>query len=58
MEKCHNCVYYKPSNKNYFVGECCIGTERRDYTEYDSHCNRWLTNKNKYNKELIGEDKC
>lgn len=56
MERCHNCVYYKPDKNNYFSGMCCVGTERKEYTRYNSHCCRWITNKNKYNQDLIGEN--
>ena len=55
MEKCHNCVYYKPDRTNYCVGKCKAVTNEFEYTEFSSHCNKWRTNKTKYNMELIGD---
>ena len=51
-ERCLNCVYYHHGERNGFVGMCCIGTERKESTTYDSHCGRWLTNKKKYQTEF------
>ena len=51
-QRCLNCVYYHHYLNNGYVGACCIGTEIKDFTQYDSHCNRWISNKNKYITDL------
>ena len=46
--KCSNCVYYKPNDKNFFVGKCNIDDNPKNDTEAMFCCHRWITNEHKY----------